>query len=211
VTDPGTHLFWITSRAAGTVALLLSSLAVCVGLLMSARLVRGRGADLRATHEALALATLVAIAVHGLSLLEDQYLHPSLADISVPLAGSYRTAWTSAGIVAGWATAALALSYYVRDWIGQQRWRRLHRLTALAWMLGLAHSLGEGTDAGEIWFLGMVAIVALPAAVLLIARIGGNYRRSWGTRAGDTHQTLIGSGSNTHVIDTTAMARRTTR
>ena len=36
------HLFWITSRAAGTAALLLSSLAVCVGLLFGGKLVKGR-------------------------------------------------------------------------------------------------------------------------------------------------------------------------
>jgi hypothetical protein len=56
------HLFWITSRAAGTAALLLSSAAVCVGLLMGGRLLKGRGPDLRVTHEALSLATLVALA-----------------------------------------------------------------------------------------------------------------------------------------------------
>jgi sulfoxide reductase heme-binding subunit YedZ len=51
-----------------------------------------------------------------------------------------------------------------------QRWRRLHRFTALAWILGLAHSLGEGTDAGQVWFLAMTAVVAVPALMLLAVR-----------------------------------------
>jgi sulfoxide reductase heme-binding subunit YedZ len=170
VTNPEPHLFWITSRAAGTLALVLSSLAVCAGLLMSMRVVRGRGLELRATHEVLALATMVAIAVHALSLLGDHFLHPSLADISVPFASGYKTAWTSIGIVAGWATISLGLSYYVRGRIGQQRWRKLHSFTALAWVLGVAHSLGEGTDAGRLWFLVMVGIVVVPAVLLLLAR-----------------------------------------
>ena len=55
-------------------------------------------------------------------------------------------------------------------WIGHQRWRKLHRLTAAAWLLGLVHSLGEGTDAGRLWFLAMVGIVVVPAAALLLAR-----------------------------------------
>ncbi len=38
-----THLYWITSRAAGTAALILSSLAVATGLVIGGRLVRGRG------------------------------------------------------------------------------------------------------------------------------------------------------------------------
>jgi len=171
MTDPGAHLFWITSRAAGTAALLLSSVAVCVGLLIGGRLVRRNGTDLRAVHEALSLATLVAIAVHGVSLLGDRYLHPGLADIAIPFASGYQPLWTSAGIVAGWATAFLGLSYYARRWIGHQRWRRMHSLTALAWALGLVHSLGEGTDASRLWFEAMAAIVVVPAAALLVARL----------------------------------------
>ena len=169
-TAVGPHLFWITSRAAGSAALILSSLSVCVGLTMGGKLLKGRGPDLRLTHEALSLGTLAAIAVHALSLLGDKFLHPSLLDVTVPFVSGYKTAWMSIGIVAGWAMLALGLSYYVRDRIGQQRWRRLHRFTALAWILGIAHSLGQGTDAGQTWFLAMTAVVALPALVLLAAR-----------------------------------------
>ena len=46
-TNAGPHLFWITSRAAGTAALVLASLAVCLGLLMSTRL--RRSADFKAS------------------------------------------------------------------------------------------------------------------------------------------------------------------
>ena len=45
-TDPMPHLFWITSRAAGTVALATASLAVALGLTMSTRLLKRRGPDL---------------------------------------------------------------------------------------------------------------------------------------------------------------------
>jgi len=173
-TDAGPHLFWITSRAAGGAALVLASLAVCLGLLMSTRLLkRFGGPDLRVAHEALSLATLVAIAIHGVALLGDHFLHPSLADISVPFVSSYKTWWTSLGIVSGWALAALGLSYYARRRIGQERWRRLHRFTALAWLLGLAHTLGEGTDAGQSWFLAMIGVVTVPALLLLIWRMSG--------------------------------------
>jgi sulfoxide reductase heme-binding subunit YedZ len=169
-TAAGPHLFWITSRAAGIAALVLSSLSVCVGLLMGGRLLRRRRPDLRVAHEALSLATLGALAVHGLSLLGDGYLHPSLGDVAIPLLSSYRTLWTTAGIVAFWGLAILGLSYYARTRIGPQRWRRLHRFAALAWLLGVAHSLGEGTDAGQAWFLACSAIVVLPAIAMLLAR-----------------------------------------
>ncbi|GAC1484893.1 MAG: hypothetical protein NVS1B9_02040 [Solirubrobacteraceae bacterium] len=166
-TDPSTHLFWITSRAAGTVAIGLASVAVCCGVLRSSR--RGRG-DLRTLHESLSLACMLAIAVHALALLGDQYLRPALLDVLVPLHGGYKAGWTSTGIVAGWALVLLGASYYVRGRIGVRRWQKLHRLTALAWIGGLVHTLGEGTDAGQTWFLVLLAIPALPAAVLLLRR-----------------------------------------
>lgn len=173
-TSAAPHLFWITSRAAGIVAVVLASLAVSLGLTMSTKLLRRRGPDLLAIHEMLSLSTLVAIAVHGLTLLGDSYLHPSLADIAVPFVGAYKTLWTSLGIIGGWGLALVGLSFYVRRHIGAARWRALHRLTALMWLAGLVHALGEGTDAGQLWFEAMMAI---PAVLLLAARwLGGRKR-----------------------------------
>ena len=138
---------------------------------MSTKLLKGRTSELRAAHDTLALATIVAIVVHGVALLGDQFLHPSIADIAIPFVSSYKTFWTSLGIVGGWGLALLGLSYYARRWIGAVRWRKLHRFTALAWLAGLAHALGEGTDAGQLWFLAMIALVAIPALALLATRL----------------------------------------
>jgi methionine sulfoxide reductase heme-binding subunit len=169
-TSASPHLFWITSRAAGIVSLVLASLAVSLGLVMSLRMMRARRPDLLALHEVLSLGTLVALVVHGVSLLGDHVLSPTLGDIAIPFDWSYKTAWTSIGIIGGWALVFLGLSYYARHAIGANRWRKLHRLTALAWIAGIVHTLGEGTDAGQIWFLAMLAIVAVPALALLAVR-----------------------------------------
>jgi sulfoxide reductase heme-binding subunit YedZ len=170
-TDPAPHLFWITSRAAGFAALIVASLAVSLGLLMSTKLLKGKTSELRSAHDTLALATIVAIVVHGVTLLGDQFLHPTIFDISIPFVSGYKTLWTSMGIVGGWGLILLGLSYYARRWVGAVRWRKLHRFTALAWLLGLAHALGEGTDAGQLWFLAMIALVAVPALGLLVTRL----------------------------------------
>jgi len=169
----GEHVFWITSRAAGVTALLCASAAVALGLLMGGRFVVGRRGDLKTLHESLALATLGALAVHALSLLGDGYLSPSLADVTIPFVSDYHRMWTGFGIVAGWTLAALGLSYYARGRIGPARWKRLHRFTALAWLLGVLHALGEGTDAGTAWFLVTAAAVVLPTVALLAVRLGG--------------------------------------
>ena len=170
-TATATHIYWITSRAAGIAALMLASASVGVGVTMSARFVRGRTPDLRVTHEALALATMAALAVHGLSLLGDGFIGMNLAGVSVPFASSYRTLWTTMGIVGAWLLVLLGLSYYARARIGVARWKRLHRWTLLAWVLGIGHALGEGTDAGVPWFLVSVGAVVVPALGLVLARL----------------------------------------
>jgi sulfoxide reductase heme-binding subunit YedZ len=149
---------------------LFASAALAIGLTMGGRMIRGRGPDLRVTHEALSLAALVALAVHAVTLLGDGFLNPSVADIAIPFASSYRAPWMAMGIIGGWLLLILGLSYYVRGRIGVERWRRLHRYTALAWVLGMAHAIGTGTDAGVTWFLTALAIVAVPAFALLVTR-----------------------------------------
>ena len=185
-TDPSTHIFWITSRAAGIAALILASVAVLVGLCMGTGLLggKGRGTDLRALHETLSLSTLVAIAVHGGALLFDSFINFGVSDIAIPFASGYKGVWMAMGIIGGYGLAFLGLSYYAKDKIGPARWRKLHRYTALAWVLGIAHSLGTGTDAGQTWFLAMTGIVVIPALVLLVWRLsGGGAQRQRAPRA----------------------------
>ena len=172
MTDAGTHLFWITSRAAGISALVLASIAVAAGLAigMKGGPLQGRSAQLRTLHEALSLATLAAVGLHALALLGDGWLRPGLGDIAIPFGLDYRPLWTGLGIIAGYGLAALSLSYYFRARIGVARWRMLHRFIALFWLLGVVHTLGAGTDAGEPWFLVLAAVVVLPPLALLCMR-----------------------------------------
>ena len=171
--SPDQHLFWITSRAAGSAALITASVSVAVGILLSSRRSGSTPlSELRPVHEALSLATLGLIAIHGLSLLGDHFLKPGLLGIAIPLVGPYRPIWTGIGIVAGYGLAALGLSYYRRDAIGVVRWRRLHRYTALFWLLGVAHTLGSGSDRSQAWFLLLIGAAVVPAAVLVAGRVG---------------------------------------
>ena len=168
-----THWFWILSRGAGTAALVLAATSISYGLVLGGRMKRGGTADRRTYHEALALSTLVAIAVHGLVLLGDPFLHPNLADVTVPFVSSYKTIWTSTGIVAGWMLVAIGLSFYIRDRIGRSRYAVIHRLVIVAWALGLIHALMEGTDAGTAWFIATLVVSSVPPIVLLGLRVTG--------------------------------------
>jgi sulfoxide reductase heme-binding subunit YedZ len=181
------HFVWITCRASGVAAMILVSAAVGVGVSISGRLTRGRGpdldvrgADLHVTHEALSLAAFAMIALHGLSLLADSYFHPSLAALVVPLQRNYREPFMAIGIVGGWATILLGSSYYVRRLLGGRRWRLVHRFTVLAWVLIVIHAVGEGSDAGEAWFVAVMVVTIVPTVLLLSMRILGLRRMRMG-------------------------------
>ena len=171
--DPLRHGWWLASRASGIVALALVTASTLLGLTMAAKLLRrpGLAPKLAALHEQLAVTGLVAIGVHGVTLLGDPWLKPGLAGIALPGAIGYRPAFVAAGIAGGYLTALLGLSFYARRKIGARRWRSLHRFTVVAYALALVHTLGAGTDAGAAWLrVPMLASAAL-AAVLLAVRI----------------------------------------
>lgn len=170
MTSSSSTFFWITSRAAGTTAMVLASLAVGVGLTVGGKLIKGNGPDRRSLHEILSLATIVAIVLHGLALLGDSFVAPSLLDIAVPFSWSYDRLATSTGIIAGWGLIILGLSYYARRRIGNGRWRTIHRFTAVAWIMGLVHSFAQGSDAGRVWFVALIGATAIPALALLAVR-----------------------------------------
>ena len=170
--DPGQHVWWLASRSMGAVAIVLVSLSVAVGLGLSGRLLRGPGAAARmkTLHEALALSGLLAIVLHGLLLLPDPYLRPGLAGIALPFALASQPVWTALGIVGGWLAAIVTLSFYVRRLIGVAVWRWLHRWTLAVYVLGLAHTIGSGTDAGSTWLLAMLALSTVPVVFAAVHR-----------------------------------------
>jgi methionine sulfoxide reductase heme-binding subunit len=161
---------WTVSRAAGIAALLAASCSVALGLAIATRRIKAKPGELKIVHEALSLATMVAIVVHAGSLLFDSWLEPSVADVLVPFVGEHAPFWTGIGIIGGWGLLILGLTYYVRGRIGPQRWKRMHRFAAVAWLLSVGHALGAGTDAGAGWFLVALGAVVLPVAAALALR-----------------------------------------
>jgi DMSO/TMAO reductase YedYZ heme-binding membrane subunit len=165
--------WWMVTRASGVAALMLASASVGIGVSMGGRFLRVRTADLRVAHEALSLAAMVALAVHASALVVDGYVDLGVADVTIPFASSYKTLWVTLGIAGGWLFVLLGLSSYVRHRIGIERWKRLHRWTMLAWVLGVAHAVGIGTDAGAGWFVVSLGAVVLPAAAMVGLRLSG--------------------------------------
>ena len=172
------HLLWLGSRSLGVVAMVLVSVSVGLGLALSVK-VSGRpgmASRLKTLHEAVALVSMIAIVGHGLLLLGDTYLRPTLTQIAIPFLLPNHPIWTGMGVIAGWLALLFTVSFYVRGRIGIKLWRKLHRWTIVVFGLGLAHTLGAGTDSGSTWLIALLALAAAPVALiggLRLIKLGG--------------------------------------
>ena len=106
---PAEYGWWLASRAAGVTALVCITVAVVLGLAMGGKVARRPGWPrfLLAVHEHTAIAGLVAIAVHGVTLLGDGWLKAGVADIAVPFASDHEPLWTGLGVLGGWLAVLL--------------------------------------------------------------------------------------------------------
>ena len=165
---------WSVNRAAGIAAMLLASLSVAVGVLSSPGPGLGRAMlrralrDGRGVHEALAIATLVAIAVHVLAFAADPFFKVGLVRSLIPFASPYRGFATGIGQVAGYGLAALGLTFYLRGRIGAARWRSAHRWIVVFWALATLHTFIAGSDVSRAWF----ALATVPPVVAVLIAIG---------------------------------------
>ena len=136
---------WLVARAAGLVAFGLLTLSVWVGLGMSTRLLGPKRQKLLlGLHRTLAWTGLSMIGLHLGAILLDPTLHFGALAVLVPGAATWRPGAVALGVVAGWLTLALAVSFKARRWIGQKGWRRLHYATFAAFWLALGHALLRG-------------------------------------------------------------------
>lgn len=171
--DPSDHLWWLASRSSGIVALGLVTLSVSIGLAMAGKSARRPGLPrkLMAVHEQTALASLVAIALHGLTLLGDGFMRPSLGDVLLPFTSTLDPIGVGVGVVGGYLGALLGLTFYFRRRLGARLWRTAHRLTLLVYVLAVAHTLAVGTDAGAPALRWMMLITGAPVLFLLVVRL----------------------------------------
>ena len=171
--NPQEHTWWLLSRSAGIVALLLVAASTLMGLALANGLAKQPQArkSITAFHEHTANAGLAAIGLHGVSLLGDAFLHPRVTDLFIPFAIDYRPVYVATGIASGYIAALLGLSFYARKRIGAKRWRNLHRATPVVYVLALIHTLGAGTDASSSWLRAFMLATAVPAATLLARRL----------------------------------------
>ncbi len=166
-------LLWYTTRATGVVALVLLTGTMVLGILTAGR-ARTRSwpafaqADL---HKRVSLLAMVFLAFHVLTSVLDTYVNVGWASVIVPFASPYRPLWTGLGTVGVDLMLAVAISSALRQRISARTWRGIHWLAYGSWPVAMAHSLGMGTDASQLWMDGLAAVCTLAVLGALAWRI----------------------------------------
>jgi sulfoxide reductase heme-binding subunit YedZ len=165
-------VWWLLARASGLVAFGLLTVSVWLGLAMSTKLLGPkRQKALFGWHQTLVWTALSMVGLHVLSVLADPVLHFGLPAVLVPLAAPWKPVGVAAGVVAGWLTLVLALSFKAKRRLGHRAWRLLHYASFAAFVLFLGHALAVGTDLKGLGGPILLALAAGPVLWLSLARL----------------------------------------
>jgi len=168
-------VYWYVVRGSGFVVYGLLTVAVCLGLLLALRWRTDAWPRIitEELHPFVLIVAAVFLALHVLSTFLDTFIHFQWYQVLIPFTSSYRVVWLSLGIMAMYLGAALALSIYLRPFIGYRAWRTMHYAGFLAWLLALIHGITTGTDARSPWAMTVYVGSALLVGSLLAIRMGG--------------------------------------
>ncbi|MCH0562326.1 MULTISPECIES: ferric reductase-like transmembrane domain-containing protein [unclassified Streptomyces] len=168
---------WYAGRAGGTLALILLTATVVLGIASGGRAAPRRIGrfEIGLLHRNLSLLTLAFLALHVATVLLDPFVHLGWAAAVLPFGASYRPLWLGLGtagfdlLLAVLATSALRLR------LGGRRWKAVHRTAYAAWPLALFHAVGTGTDTRlplQLWLYAGCLAAVVAAVWWRLARAG---------------------------------------
>jgi DMSO/TMAO reductase YedYZ heme-binding membrane subunit len=172
----GPSAYWYLTRASGTVAVILLTASMVIGIAAIARL-HGPGVPrfvVDGVHRTASLLAVAFLAIHIITGVLDSFASISLLDAVIPFVGSYRPLWLGLGAIAFDLLLAVAITSLIRDRMGHATWRGVHWLAYAAWPLAVVHGLGTGSDVRQSWLqiITVACILAVLAAVVGRAMIG---------------------------------------
>ncbi len=167
----GPSVYWYLTRASGTVALILLSGAIVLGIIDVRRWSTPRWPRfiVDSLHRNVSLLAMVFLGIHILTSVLDSFAPISLLDAFVPFTGSYRPFWLGLGAAAFDLLLAVTITSLLRQRMGYGTWRAVHWLTYASWPVALLHGLGTGSDIKSNWMLAitLMCLAAVLAAVLV--------------------------------------------
>jgi sulfoxide reductase heme-binding subunit YedZ len=178
---------WAFGRVSGFMSLALFTVSVLLGILnRSGRplLVLPRF-SISILHRNIAVLATVFLGLHVGSLLLDSYAKLRPVDVVVPFLGSFQPFWQGLGTVALDLVVAVVVTAFLRHRIGQRTFKAVHWLTYAIWPVAMAHAIGNGTDAGSAWFLGLAAASGVAVVSALLWRLSPVFLETSKAREGN--------------------------
>lgn len=164
------QIWWYTSRAAGSVAWVLLSASVLMGLTLSSRDSRvfptGWSIDL---HRFLSTLSITFLGVHMAALVPDNFVHFSWAELFVPFASEWQPGAVAWGVVGAWLLVAVEVTSLLRKRMPTRLWRAIHMLSFIVWLAATVHLFVAGTDSSTRPFR-VVQVVVIGAVTALFVR-----------------------------------------
>ena len=180
----GPSAYWYLTRGTGTVALILLTLSVALGVANVRRLQSERVPRfvLDAVHRNVSLLAMAFLLIHILTSVLDSFAPIRLIDTIIPFAGLYRPLWLGLGTVAFDLLLAVTVTSLVRRRVGYGAWRLLHWTAYASWPVALLHGLGTGSDTKQGWMLVVVGGCVIVAGVAVVARATAGWPAHAGAR-----------------------------
>lgn len=183
--------YWYLTRGTGTVALILLTLSVALGVANVRRVRTDRMPRfvLDAVHRNASLLAMAFLLVHILTSLLDGFAPIRLVDVIIPFVSAYRPLWLGFGALAFDLLAAIAVTSILRRRFGYRTWRIVHWAAYASWPVALLHGLGTGSDTKTGWMLLVVAGSVIVVIVSVVARATAG----WGNHLKGRLAALAGS------------------
>lgn len=173
----GPSAYWYLTRSTGTVALLLLTATVALGVLDVNRFSSPRWPRflLDALHRNVSLLSVVFLALHVITTVLDSFAPISIVAAFIPFISSYRPFWLGLGAVAFDLLLALVITSLMRRRFGFSAWRATHWLAYACWPIALLHSLGTGSDVKSGWML----LISIGCVLMVLAAVVARVLRGW--------------------------------
>jgi methionine sulfoxide reductase heme-binding subunit len=172
--------FWAVPllQASGFAALIWAYLGLTLGLLEPAAAARSHwlpftGSTRVRLHRQISLLVLGLILVHAIATACDA-MGDNIVTAFVPFEETYKpVVWSfDLGIFALYLGVLVGPTYYARRLVGTNRWRTVHRLAGVVYLLALWHALLIGDDVAHYpWVHPLIWLLQIPLLLLFAQRL----------------------------------------
>jgi predicted ferric reductase len=160
------HTTWYITRAAGWVAYFLLWFSMVWGLMIPTKFVERFLSPTFTVdfHEYISLLSIGFVILHVSVLLIDQYLPFTLTQLLVPFISPYRPMWVGLGVLGLYLSLLVTITFYLRNKIGQKKFKAIHTLSLVAYLGVVLHSFFTGSDSS----LGVVQFIYLSTFMVVV-------------------------------------------